>query len=70
MRPTKVAWNKLTTIGAAILDLTSYIISNFHCNTKKKNFESNLLYSDIESFVHEKPDLKESFDFSIYDPNY
>ena len=47
-----ILWNKLTIVGASFLELSKLFMLDFHYNVIKKTTQSQLLYSDTDSFVY------------------
>ena len=55
MGKTEVEYNRPILIGFTILELSKYIMYNFHYNTMKEHFKDNinLLYTDTDSLIYE-----------------
>ena len=45
--------NKPTYEGFTVLDLSKWLMYYFHCNFIKKNFNAELLFTDIDSLAYE-----------------
>ena len=67
--------NKPTYEGFTVLDLSKWLMYYFHCNFIKKNFNAELLFTDIDSLTYEIKSenvyedffkWKDLFDFSNY----
>jgi hypothetical protein len=75
MEKKKVIYNKATYVGTTILDLSKYLMYDFHYNVMKKKYgdKCELIYTDTDSFVYdiktedlykEMYEMKEFFDLS------
>ena len=71
--------NKPIYVGFTVLELTRYLMYDFHYNFIKKQFDANFLFTDTDSLTYEiksEDVYKESFknkrilDFSEYRPNF
>ena len=67
--------NKQIYIGCTVLDLSKWKTYDFHCNFIKKNFDAELLFTDMDSLTYEIKlknvyeefyKWKDLFDFSNY----
>ena len=67
--------NKPTCIGFTVLDLSKWLMYDFHYNFIKKNFDAKLLFTDADSLTYEIKSesiyeeffkWKDLFDFSNY----
>ena len=67
--------NKPTCIGFTVLDLSKWLMYDFHYNFIKKNFDAELLFTDTDSLTYEIKSesiyeeffkWKDLFDFSNY----
>ena len=82
LHQSEVLWDKLTIVGACILDLAEKFVFDFHYNTMKRNFYCSLLYSDTDSFMYEirsrdffaalqiKESVMEQLDFSNFSADH
>ena len=72
--------NRPIQVGFAILDLSKYLMYDFHYNTWMKKFpNSTLLFTDTDSLAYEvvghdlyagMAEIKDEFDFSVYPKNF
>ena len=72
--------NKPIYVGFTVLELSKWLMYDFHYNFIKKNFDANLLFTDTDSFTYEiksKYDVYEKFfkrkhlfDFSEYQSKF
>ena len=72
--------NRPIQVGFAILDLSKYLLYDFHYNTRMKKFpNSTLLFTDTGSLAYEVVghdlyagigEIKDEFDFSEYPENH
>ena len=46
--------NKPVYVGFTVLDLSKWLMYDFHCNFIKKNFSGKLLFTDIDSLTYER----------------
>ena len=67
--------NKPIYVGFTVLELSKWMMYNFHCNFIKKNFNTKLLFTDTDSLTYEIKSeniyeefskWKDLFDFSNY----
>ena len=47
-----IYWNKLTIVGACVLDLAKLHMFQFHYTVMKPNFDCKVLYSDTDSLLN------------------
>ena len=68
-------FNKLIYVGFTVLELSKWMMHDFHYNFIKKNFNAELLFTDTDSFTYEIKSekvfedffkWKDLFDFSNY----
>ena len=82
MKKTKLYFNKPVYLGMSILDLSKYLMCDFHYNyiKTKYGYKAKLLFTDTDSFAYENrtkdfykdinPDIEKRFDTSDYPTNH
>ena len=82
LKKTKLYFDKPVYLDMSILDLSKFLIYNFHYNYIKTKYVDNakLLFTDTDSFAYEiktedfnqdiKPDIEKRFDTSDYPGNH
>ena len=82
MKKTKLYFSKPVYLGMSILDLSKFLMYDFHYNYIKTKYgdKAKLLFTDTESLTHEittkdfykdiNPDIEKRFDTSDYQTNH
>ena len=82
LKQTKIFTNKLTVVGAYLLELAKFHMFSFHYKILKKPFDNQLIYSDTDSLLYKMSQtglhktlagiakLYENFDFTNYLKNH
>ena len=59
-------FNKPIYVGFAVLELSKWLMYDFHCNFIKKHFDTELLFTDIGSLTYEIKSKHKHFTLAIF----